>query len=408
MKLGTKGRAHGIRRRVVARVVTKHSDDRSGRDGSVLVLEGGNPPVGLGELEGYSALLLSSPSEAITASIVECGLPVVTNVELDHLRTGDVVVIGTDGFVRTLYRPDSSHNSLFATDRCNSNCLMCSQPPRDFDDTFRVDENLELIRLIQEPPGYLGITGGEPTLLGDGLLQILRALRDRFPTTYVHILTNGRRFAWPEFTREFAAVAHPHCTLAIPVYADNATDHDYVVQAKDAFDQTIAGMHRLAQYGQEMEIRVVLHAATVARLRELAEFIYRNLTFARHVTFMGLEYTGYTPHNLQLLWVDPLEYQAQLLQAVRHLALRGMTVSVYNLPLCLLDRALWPFARRSISDWKNIFLPECDHCVVRERCAGLFASANDLQKKRIKAFRTPVTDLSPEEPSGGVQGQLLA
>src|SRR5689334_4967563 len=52
----------------------------------------------------------------------------------DHLKEGDLVVAGRDGNIKTLYRVNSFHNTLLATERCNSNCLMCSQPPKDRDD----------------------------------------------------------------------------------------------------------------------------------------------------------------------------------------------------------------------------------------------------------------------------------
>ena len=55
----------------------------------------------------------------------------------------------------------------------------------------------------------------------------------------------------------------------------------------------------------------------MSRLPELAEFIYRNLTFTEHVALMGLEYIGYTPRNMDLLWVDPYDYQDKLAEAVR-------------------------------------------------------------------------------------------
>ena len=32
---------------------------------------------------------------------------------------------------------------------------------------------------------------------------------------------------------------------------------------------------------------------------------------------------------------------------------------IYNHQLCLIDRGLWPFAVKSISDWKNEYHPEC-------------------------------------------------
>jgi His-Xaa-Ser system radical SAM maturase HxsC len=317
------------------------------------------------------------------------GVPVVYSVrEIDHLRPGDIILIQpTTGFIRTIYRPDSKHNSLFLTERCNSNCLMCSQPPKDHDDSaFFTDVNLELIRMIRPGPEYLGITGGEPTLLNDRFFRIVEALKDDLPQTDVHILTNGRRFAWRDFTRRFAGIGHTRLTLGIPIYSDSPAVHDYVVQAKSAFDQTTLGLHQLARYDVPVELRVVLHRITYARLPQLADFIYRTFPFAVHVAFMGLEPTGYTVRNREKLWIDPVEYQGELETAVERLTIRGMNVSVYNAQLCILRPSLWKFSRNSISDWKNVYLPACDSCARKEQCGGLFQSAEKMHSTQIRPF----------------------
>src|SRR5262249_9691135 len=149
---------------------------------------------------------------------------------------------------------------------CNSNCLMCSQPPKDVDDSYLVDENLQLIELIPEPPEHLVITGGEPTLLGDGLWRIVERLRDRLPNTRILMLSNGRRFSRLNAAQHLAALDHQGLRVAVPVYADYPQLHDYIVQARGAFDQTVVGLHNLARCGISIEIRVVLHALTISRL----------------------------------------------------------------------------------------------------------------------------------------------
>ena len=65
-----------------------------------------------------------------------------------------------------------------------------------------------------------------------------------------------------------------------------------------------------------VQIRVVVHQQTFKRLPKLAEFIARNLTFVDHVAFMGLEITGFTRANLDILWIDPIDYQTELRDAV--------------------------------------------------------------------------------------------
>jgi len=333
------------------------------------------------DLSGYRAIL--SHDDVVTE------FPVIERLrESDHFRDGDVIVMeGESGFVRSLYRPYERHHSMFVTERCSSNCLMCSQPPKDHDDVESLTKrNQELIGLMRPAPDYLTITGGEPTLLGDHLFQLIDQLSTALPTTELHVLTNGRTFAWPEYAQRFAAVGHPNICLGVPLYSDCAGDHDHIVQAKGAFDQTVAGLHQAARNGIRVEIRVVLHRLTIPRLAKLAEYIYRNLSFVEHVALMGLEYVGYTPRNIGELWIDPFDYQAELERAVNSLVMRGITVSIYNHQLCVLKPSLWPFAQKSISDWKNLYLPECERCSALAECGGLFKWAVKKHSEHIRAL----------------------
>lgn len=257
--LTTNGRSTGFQRPVVARVARSPEGDRARQNTAAIVTD--TNPVDWKGLANYRAILTTLPFSKFSGDLFATDIPVVHSAKsIDHLKSGDVITLfPRSGLVRTVFRPDSVHNFLFATQRCNSFCLMCSQPPVDRDDSEQVRINLETIRLIEPPLSHLGITGGEPTLLGEGLLQILDELRARLPETNIHMLTNGRRFAWPQFVDAFMASAHPRLTVCIPLYSDNAPEHDYVVQARGAFDQAIQGLHRLARYEQPVEIRVVLH-----------------------------------------------------------------------------------------------------------------------------------------------------
>jgi len=378
MRLHTAGRAQGFRKPIVARVSTEPLPVGKRKD-IVLVLDSleGDPNT----FRGYAAVIVRQTIDGHPISA-----PLVHTVrEIDHLSSGHVVALEpANGFIRTLYRPESPHNTLFATERCNSNCLMCSQPPIDRDDIPALtDRNLKLIDLMSPAPEYLCITGGEPTLLGEHLLTNLAKLRDAMPCTYVHMLTNGRRFAWTDFTSQFAAVRHPNLSLGIPLYSDDAAQHDYIVQARGAFDQTILGLHQLARYGIETEIRVVLHALSVQRLAHLADYICRNLTFVDHVAFMGLEHIGYAPRNMGELWIDPMDYQDQLEKCVSILSRFGIDVRIYNLQLCVLRHCLWKYSKQAISDWKNVYAEVCDKCSVRERCGGFFQWTTKLQSRGI-------------------------
>lgn len=307
--------------------------------------------------------------------------------ELEYLSAGDIVRVNRRaGEIRVLYRQNSPHNILFFTDRCNSRCLMCSQPPRAVEDGYLVDEILQAIPLMSPNTRELCITGGEPTLLGERFLQVLEATKRCLPDTSLHVLSNGRLFTL-EFARKIAAIGHPNLMIGIPLYSDIGSKHDFVVQAKGAFDQTVSGMMNLERCGQRVELRFVIHKQTFERLPQTARFVARNLPFVNQVALMGLEMTGFTKVNLNALWIDPVEYQGQLCAAITQLSQSGIKVMIYNHQLCILARELWPFARKSISDWKNIYMPECRQCSVMENCGGFFASANIRYSSKIRALK---------------------
>ncbi len=306
---------------------------------------------------------------------------------LGHLNENDIISIGTDGNINTLYRVNSFQNSILTTERCNSNCLMCSQPPKDRDDvSLLFDVNKKLISLIPKDCFEIGISGGEPTLMGDKFFDLLEHIKNELPETEVHVLTNGRTFAWNSLAEKLGYINNPRLMLGIPVYSDYYQIHDHIVQAENAFYQTILGIHNLARYNQRIEIRVVLHKLSIPRLTRLAKYIYKNLPFVEHVAFMGLEYIGYTPHNINQLWIDPFDYQMELNDAVEFLSSQSINVSIYNTPLCVLPENLWRFARKSISDWKNDYLPECANCLKLNECGGLFTWNLKKHSEHIKPY----------------------
>lgn len=375
MLLKTKGQAYYIDEPIVARV-TRTPVIGEGR--YVLIAE---REIDIQQLFGHEALLTSLSSDHRVDYPSVYGIP-----DFDHLFDGDLVLINTDGVINTLYRINSCQNFLLVTERCNSNCLMCSQPPRDKDDTHLMGIYEQLLPQIPKECMELGLTGGEPTLLGERFFTLLELIKKELPETEIHCLTNGRSFAWKNVAARLGEIDYRKLMLGIPIYADYYQVHDYIVQAKDAFNQTMQGLYNLASNGQRIEIRVVMHKQSIPRLAKLARFIYRNLPFVEHVAFMGLEYQGYTPHNMQHLWIDPVMYMDQLQEATEFLSDMGMNVSVYNSQLCIMPKSLWQFNRKSISDWKNIYLPECSACSMIDECGGLFASSDKVHSVHIKPF----------------------
>ena len=83
--------------------------------------------------------------------------------------------------IRVLWRHRAPQNSILLTERCDHYCLMCSQPPKSATTTaarrgLRADP-----RCCPARRAEIGFTGGEPTLYGERLLDLLRLCRNLHP-----------------------------------------------------------------------------------------------------------------------------------------------------------------------------------------------------------------------------------
>ena len=400
LPLQTRARVRGVQNKAIVKVLTADEATHSSVDPArCLIWSDHRDGNGLPTIEGHWSGVVCPGDMADAPSV---GIAVDRIATQGVIAPGDVVRLLEDNSrVSVLYRRGSNSNTMLATERCNSFCMMCSQPPREVDDHWLVDELLETIPLVDRDEIQLGISGGEPTLLGDNLLLVLHQARRHLPATGLHVLSNGRRFADQTFAQIVCAVRHPNLTWGIPVYSDSPEIHDYIVQARSAWDETLAGLYNLAKFDANIEIRVVVQRPNIGRLGELAYFIFRNLTFAKHVAFMGLEPIGFARANYDRIWIDPVDCMDSLKEAVFFLANRGMNVSLYNFPLCTVPAELWSFAQQSISDWKNTYLPECAECQARDRCCGFFATIDPRWMSRsIAPISAPIVNFQPTQSSG--------
>ena len=138
------------------------------------------------------------------------------------------------------------------------------------------------------------------------------------------------------------------------------TKHNYIVQADNAYDETLQGILNLKSHNQKVEIRIVIHKQSIDTLINLCEFITKNLIFVDHVALMGLEITGFTRANLKDLWIDPYDYKDILSAAVKILNKYNIQNSVYNHQLCTVNNDVYDNYQKSISDWKNEYLEQFD------------------------------------------------
>ncbi len=152
-------------------------------------------------IKGYGAQLAGNQARSGDHARARLGR-LSPSRDFNYLKNGDIVSIdGARPYLRTLFRKDSFHNSILLTEQCNNYCLMCSQPPKKGDDSYLLRRTFDLLSLIPKDAGRIGFTGGEPTLYGDGLIDLLKHAKLQLPNTSIDILSNGRRFKNEEFCR---------------------------------------------------------------------------------------------------------------------------------------------------------------------------------------------------------------
>jgi len=366
------GRAKGIARRQVMRVATIQSLIAEWRPGLTWLVKIGTSE----ELQALRRLMRAGLNSLIACVEDEAGtedVPAVV-VQASALHIGDVIVVTPDRkSIQVLYRETDLHHTVFLTNRCNSRCIMCSQPPTRHDDSWLVTEAHDIAAHIRRSPALLGFTGGEPLLLGTALRELLDTFHRHHPSTEFDVLTNGRLFSDSALANELLNNLQPRVSWMVPIYGHVDFLHDYVVQADGAFDQTIDGLLTLRRFRQQVQLRTVLIKPVLSVLPELCTFITRNLPFVREVALMGCEPTGFALAAPNECRVDIAEWGEQLSRAVEKLKTARIPVIVMNVPLCALPQRLRGLAHRSISDWKQVYAPECSACSAREECCGLFA-----------------------------------
>lgn len=304
--------------------------------------------------------------------------------ETSSLHEGDIVCLDNDGRATVLWEANSHQNALFLTESCNCRCLMCPQPPRKHDPRLFEQANRVLDLLRGKQIEHLCITGGEPTLLGNNFLKILARCVSEHPNAIIDILTNGKTFADLDFAQLTSSIINKNVKFCISLHSDIDTIHDKIVGKKDSYLKTQTGIYNLARCGCHIEIRHVITKLSWNRLQAFAEHMYNYFPFCSHYAFMGMEIHGDAEKNVHDIAIFPIAFKDNLKNAVILMHRRGLPVSVYNIPLCQCDKSIWPFARQSISSWKNFYPPKCDQCQKKSECAGFFSTSTFLPIDQIQ------------------------
>lgn len=336
--------------------------------------------------KGYKGYIFETEPKKIDLNLINYCYNVK---DFQTLKDYDVVEIINNKSIRVLYRDDSEDNAIVVTNQCNSNCIMCPDPDiiRNTKENPDIKKILEQIECIPNDTSHITITGGEPGLLKEKLLEVLDKCKKCLPNTEFLLLTNGRVFSDVHFANKIAEVVPSNIRVAIPIYADNEKLHDEITRAKESFNQAVNGIKNLINRNIDVEIRIVVLKKNYEQLEQIAKFIVREFPHTKIVNIMALEMMGNAYKNKDLVWVDFKDIKKYLYNACLTIIRSGIITNLYNFPLCNIDEKLYSLSRKSITDYKVRYKDGCDTCLIKESCGGFFNSTINIKDISIKPIK---------------------
>ncbi len=305
---------------------------------------------------------------------------------IEQLNELDVISIGDDGVFHHVLNQKSDDATLFITEKCNSNCIMCpySEVVRKKGSIPQADYITEIAKHFPYDLKHITITGGEPFMIKEALFQILELFKDRYHDQEILLLTNGRIFCKDYYVNMLTNTSPRLLVLGIPLHGYNSESHDQISQTENSFRQTCSGISKLLNKHINTEIRVVVNKMNYQDLDKIASFIGINFPGVFRVVFIGLEMVGNAVINKNEVWI-PYKYSVPFIEkAIDVLTKCGITTRIYNYPLCLIDKKYWDVCYQSISDYKIVYSDICNDCAVKSVCGGLFNSTYHFEKEELK------------------------
>lgn len=309
--------------------------------------------------------------------------------QLQNASSYDVFEIHPNGVAYKYFDNKSLDNAILVTNQCNSNCLMCptADSVRMRHESYSAAELIYIIKHFPSDAPHITITGGEPFLVKEDMFVLLNYLKNNLPQTEYLLLTNGRAFCSKKYTALFKETAPSYIQLGIPIHGYNAATHDYIVQSEGAFKQTFLGIKNLLSIGAKVELRIVVSKLNQSIITDIAKLIVNDFSSAFCVKIIGLEMTGNAAKNRDMVWIDYSSAFQASKAGINLLISKGIDVGLYNFPLCSVEKEYWNICEKSISDYKIRFAPDCDSCMVKDACGGIFAGTIRLAKEHVNPIR---------------------
>lgn len=248
---------------------------------------------------------------------------------------------------------------------------MCTNPEdfrreKDYNYNYLSRRLLSLRGKIKD----MTVTGGEPTIHPD-FLRIIELLKRQLPNIEITLVTNGRRFFYPLFTRKCLELNNMN--IAVSLHGYNSQTHDRTTSVKGSFEQTVAGIRNILKYkikSQNLEIRIVITKLTSLYVHKILSFIKTNFPEVDRTVLMFMEIEGRADKDIKTIGTTYKEWNGYL-PRIKLMIKDFREIRFYHFPLCTVEPALWRYVWRTLPKDEISFPPRCKNCWCRRYCLGV-------------------------------------
>ena len=264
-------------------------------------------------------------------------------------------------------------------DKCNNNCLMCTNPDRpwpawDGSFDYGYDSLIERIKKTEKKIktfDSIYFSGGEPTLHPQ-FSDVLKYVSQNFPKQRIKLLTNGRKFLYPDFAKEVLKITN-NLDIELSIYGSNKKSHEAVTQAPGSFDQTIKGLENLLKYknkDQLVNVRYVITKLSYQYLEDFLKLIKNKFSKIDRIMLIFWEIENQAVKNIKTVKITYDKVIPEI-EKIYYLLSDSKQIRLYHFPLCTLSEEFWPFIWRTLPEDGVVFIDSCNKCKYKKYCLGI-------------------------------------
>jgi MoaA/NifB/PqqE/SkfB family radical SAM enzyme len=268
-------------------------------------------------------------------------------------------------------------------EHCNNNCKFCINPTEKWSP---LASGTAIRRVISEfaANGYkrLGFLGGEPTLHEELPEIVEHAYSEGFDE--VMLVTNGRRFADPEFAKR---IQQAGVRRALFMFVSHHADvHDRVTRKQGSHAEALAGLVEAQRAGVEACVNIPINSENAPHLADTGEFFADR--GVRSLAYLYLAAYGNVLSNPEMM--ADYELTARSLVDVCDRLGSRVSLNIDNFPFCFLPGREQYIVGEMANPWREIAyptggvtdvsaffrfrkrrLPQCDGCKWDRVCGGI-------------------------------------